>query len=62
MSAQPVQQSIMAQHNLSEDDITRITDIVTQNVQSDARLRHFSGIQKDASPWFEGFDFIANSR
>ena len=46
----------------TDEDITNITNIVTQNAQKDdAKIRQFSGLQKEAVSWMEDYDYIALS-
>ena len=47
---------------LTDEDITNITNIVNQNAQKDdAKIRQFSGLQKEAVSWMEDYDYIALS-
>ena len=45
--------------NLTPADITQITNIVTQNTQNDAKIRNFSGLQKEAVSWMDDFEYVA---
>ena len=52
----------MAQGNLTQADITQITDIVTQNVhQNDGQMRKFHGSPSDAVSWLEDFEYQARA-
>ena len=48
---------------LTAADITQITNIVSQHTQdhNDAKIRPFSGLQREAVSWLEDFEFIGNS-
>ena len=56
-------QQTIAMATLTAADITQITNIVSQHTQdhNDAKIRPFSGLQREAVSWLEDFEFIANS-
>ena len=57
--------SLGMSHNLTQQDISDIKDLIVNNIQKDdtSRLRQFSGSPKDAVSFLEDFEYhaIANN-
>ena len=58
----PGTSTIQRMANLSQADLTGITDIVAQNAQKDdGKIRQFIGLQKEAVSWMEDYEYIVLS-